>query len=101
MAPTCDLSWLAEIENDIALMMEPRSKLDRLVLAESLIDAGLTLIVEAEHFSKPGPARARGVRNGLMIAMLARFPIRLRNFAALEIGKTIQKINGSWWIVLP
>jgi integrase len=101
IAPAFDFSWLAEIENDLALIMEPRSKLDRLVLAERLIEAGLALIVEAEHFSKPGPARARGARNGLMIAMLARFPIRLKNFAALEIGKTIQKINGSWWIVLP
>ena len=32
LAPTADFSWLAEIEKDLALVMEPRSKFDRLVL---------------------------------------------------------------------
>ena len=31
LAPTADFSWLAEIEKDLALVMEPRSKFDRLV----------------------------------------------------------------------
>lgn len=41
------------------------------------------------------------VRNGLMIALLALCPIRLKNFAALEIGRTLTEAGGSWWIVLP
>src|SRR5262249_30279352 len=36
LAPTIDFSWLAEIEKDLALGMEPRSKSDRLVLARRL-----------------------------------------------------------------
>lgn len=28
-------------------------------------------------------------------------PIRLKNFAALEIGRSLVEIKGSWWIVLP
>ena len=31
LAPTVDFSWLAEIEKDLALVMDPRSKFDRLV----------------------------------------------------------------------
>src|SRR5258708_28758211 len=31
LAPRADFSWLAEIEKDLALVMEPRSKFDRLV----------------------------------------------------------------------
>jgi len=31
LAPATDFSWLAEIEKDLALVMEPRSKFDRLV----------------------------------------------------------------------
>ena len=27
-------------------------------------------------------------------------PIRLKNFAALEIGRNFVEIKGSWWIVL-
>jgi site-specific recombinase XerD len=45
-------------------------------------------------------AQARQVRNGLMVAMLAMHPIRLKNFAALEIGRSLVEIKGSWWIVL-
>ena len=36
-----------------------------------------------------------------MIALLAVCPIRLKNFAALEIGRTFREVEGSWWIVLP
>ena len=36
-----------------------------------------------------------------MIALLAVCPIRLKNFAALEIGQTFKEIHGRWWIVLP
>src|SRR5262245_53277993 len=101
LAPTADFSWLAEIERDLALVMEPRSKFDRLVLTGRLVEAGLTLVAEAERFANNDLARARGVRNGLMIALLALCPIRLKNFAALEIGRTFKDIRGRWWIALP
>jgi integrase len=72
-----------------------------MVLTEVLVEAGLTLIHEAEtspHLTEP--ARAWQVRNGLMVAMLAFCPIRRKNFAALEIGRSFVKIHGTWWIVL-
>jgi hypothetical protein len=75
LAPTADFSWLAEIEKDLALVMEPRSKFDRLVLASRLVEAGMTLVVEAERFARNDLARARGIRNGLMIALLALCPV--------------------------
>jgi integrase len=99
--PTCDMSWLADIEKDLALVMRPRSKADRWVLTEVLVEAGLTLIAEAENSRKMSKlGRARQVRNGLMVAMLAMHPIRLKNFADLEIGRNFIEIKGSWWIVL-
>ena len=51
LAPTVDFSWLAEIEKDLALVMEPRSKFDRLVFTERLVEAGLTLVAEAQEFA--------------------------------------------------
>jgi integrase len=36
-----------------------------------------------------------------MVALLALCPIRLKNFAALEIGTSFRLVNGRWWIVLP
>jgi integrase/recombinase XerD len=77
LAPRVDFAWLAEIEKDRALVMEPRSKYDRLVFSGPLVEAGLTLIAEAQQFARNDVARARGVRNGLMIALLALCPIRL------------------------
>jgi integrase len=100
--PACDLSWLADIEKDLALVMRPRSKSNRWVLTEVLVEAGLTLIAEAENSRKMSKlGQARQVRNGLMVAMLAMHPIRLKNFADLEIGRNFVEIKGSWWIVLP
>src|SRR5262249_47131379 len=101
LAPSFDFSWLAEIEKDLALEMEPRSKFDRLVLTGRLVEAGLTLVAEARDFANTDLARARGVRNGLLVALLALCPIRLKNFAALEIGQTFKDVHGRWWIALP
>ncbi len=96
-----DLSWLADIEKDLALVMRPRSKSDRWVLTEFLVEAGLALITEAENSHKMSKlGQARQVRNGLMVAMLAMHPVRLKNFAVLEIGRSLVEIKGSWWIVL-
>src|ERR1700704_4716009 len=99
--PARDLSWLADVEKDLAMVMRPRTKAHRWGLTDVLVEAGLTLIAEAESphkMSKLG--QARQVRNGLMVAMLAMHPIRLKNFADLEIGRNFVEIKGSWWIVL-
>jgi integrase len=101
LAPTVDFSWLAEIEKDLALVMQPRSKFDRLVFTERLVEAGLTLVAEAQEFATTDLARARGVRNGVMVTLLALCPIRLKNFADLEIGRTFKEVHGSWWVALP
>jgi integrase len=101
IAPSADFGWLTEIEKDIALVMVPRSKADRLVLIERLVEAGLTLIREAEMFGKTSFSRAVGVRNGLLIALLALHPIRIKNFAALTIADTFINIDGRWWLHIP
>jgi integrase len=101
MAPDRDFTWLIDIERDLALVMRPRSKFDRMVTSEVLVEAGLTLIHEAESSPKLSDfARACQVRNGLMVALLALCPIRPKNFAALEIGRSFVQIRGRYWIVL-
>jgi integrase len=101
IAPGRDFTWLSEIGKDLALVMRPRSKWDRVVLTEVLVEAGLTLIQQGEisrNLTKL--AQALEVRNGLMVSLLALCPIRRKNFAALEIGRSFVKIHGTWWIVL-
>ena len=101
IAPHLDIHWLIEIERDLCSDRRPRSKLNRIVLIEVLVEAGLTLIAEAE--SAPGLTllrRARMVRNGVMILILACCQIRLKNFAALELGRSFVKTDGVWWVIL-
>jgi integrase len=101
IAPGRDLRWLREIEDDLRFTMIPRSKYSRLVMAEVLVDAGLALMVEAAAaVHLPKLRRACQHRNGLMIALLASCPIRLKNFAALTIGRDLVENGGDWWIVL-
>lgn len=101
LSPKTDFTWLVEIEKDLELLQEPRSKLNRFVYTEQIVKAGLTLVVEAKAFKGTPVKRARGIRNGLMLALLALNPIRRKNFATLEIGATFKQIEGRWWICLP
>jgi site-specific recombinase XerD len=100
VAPDRDLDWLIEIERQLFSEKRPRSKRDRVVYTDVLEEAGLKLMAEAEYSKRPKITRARLFRNGLMIALLARCPIRLKNFAALEIGRSFVDVEGTWWIVL-
>jgi integrase len=101
IAPNWNFGWLIEIEADAALVMIPRSKADRWVLTERLVEAGLILINEAEMFGMTPLERAKGVRNGLIIALLALHPLRIKNFAALALAKTFVSINDRWWLNVP
>ena len=101
MVPDLDLDWLNELAKDLSLVAYPRSKSDRWVLPERLIEAGLALIQEAENSQTMTKlTQATQVRNGLMVAMLGFHPIRRKNFAALEIARSFVKPRGRWWIVL-
>ena len=100
LSPKDDFSWLIEIERDIRLTMTPRSKFGRVVRTARLVKAGLRLIKQARELPLPAD-QARTYRNGLMIALLAFCPIRLKNFARLEIGETSRHVDGHWWIILP
>ena len=99
--PSRDFAWLAEIEKDLALVMRPKSKHNRLVDPDLIVEAGLVLVKEATENGALTPLqRARQVRDGLMVALLALCPIRLKNFAALELQASFRRVGTRWWIVL-
>ena len=101
LAPGQVFTWLADIEKDLALVMQPRSKFNRLVDTNILVDAGMTLMAQADAAThRSALFRARQFRNGLMVALLALHPFRLKNFAGFEIGRTFRKVKDAWWIVL-
>ena len=77
LASRSDLTWLKEIERDLALVAIPQDKFPRVVMSERLVVAGLSLCLEADIqvFGSP-QRRALLARNGLMVAMLALCPVR-------------------------
>jgi integrase len=95
------LAWLKELEQDLDLAKQPRSKFGHAPLTEVLVAAGLTLMAEAEAAAHLTPLkRARQFRNGLMLALLAQCPVRLKNFSSLELGRNFLEVADRWWIVL-
>ena len=90
-----------EIENDLALMAYPRDRFDRVITTEKLLEAGLTLVKEAElAVHRRRLWRATQLRNGLMIALLALNPIRSKNFASLALDKSFVRQGDSWRLCL-
>jgi integrase/recombinase XerD len=99
--PHRDFDWLGEIANDLALEMIPASKFERLADTDVIVWAGCTLMEEAETNSRWSPLKqAHSYRNGLMIALLAFCPIRLKNLANLTLEKNFLKIGEHWLISL-
>ena len=101
LAPGIDTAWLKEVVAELKDQIRPRSKAARIVPSSRLLQLGLEL-VERATASPTGTKLqiARLHRDGLMIAMLALCPIRLKNFASLQIGKQLRKIDDHWWITL-
>jgi integrase len=101
LAPDRDWSWLREIACDCDLVAHPKPRFDRIVTSERLVDAGLDLIRSARQNPRLRTyRRATLIRNGLMVALLAHVPIRLKNFVGLTLGTSFRRIGDRWWIVL-
>jgi integrase/recombinase XerD len=70
------------------------------VPSSDLLNLGFDLMQNADQESRPGH-RAVTYRDGLLIAFLALQPLRLRNVASLELGRTLVKAGESWLITIP
>lgn len=94
LAPECDWAWLWAIARRLQrTAVSTRLKHPRLVGADKLFALGCELMAEAENSAEEGRAgappwrRAVNYRDGLMVALLAARPLRIKNFAAIEIGR--------------
>jgi integrase len=101
LAPGTDTAWLKEVVAEIKDHITPSTKAARIIPSSRLLRLGLELIERARASTTGTKLQiARLHRDGLMIAMLALCPIRLKNFASLQIGKHLRKIDDHWWIIL-
>ena len=101
MAPEPDWSWLKQLHRILEAKGRPvRNKLSRLRPIGELAALGACLMDEAESAAE-WPARRRAVlfRDGLMIALLAYRPVRLKNFAMMRLGRHLMQVTGSWQIL--
>ena len=100
LAPKSDTSFLDSAISYLNRIKRPsRNKAIRIRSVSALVALGRSLMLEArarpiEH------ATAKVYRDGLMIALLAHNPIRLANFAGLELGNSLltDKDQARIWI---
>lgn len=101
LAPDKDWKWLTQVYRNLRARAQPaRDKLSRLKPIDELVALGERVMDEAEA-ALDWSARRRAVhfRDGLMIAVLAYRPVRIKNLAAMKLGEQLKKISGNWWIL--
>jgi integrase len=91
LAPDRDWTWLSNAFKRLRRSAQPtRHKLDRLQPVDRLTGLGLDLMRRAEADAcLTDHKRALLFRDGMMIALLAHRPLRIKNFAALTIGTSL------------
>ena len=100
IAPDRDFGWLRELVLDLKAIAEPSVRRP-FVSARALMDLGLKLGATGSEMLEANPEKAaRLIRDGMIIALLTACPLRARNFAHLELGRSIKIENGHWWIIL-
>jgi integrase/recombinase XerD len=98
MDPDRDWSWIYRMYSQIRLRHRPaRPKRSRLVSAGELLDVGLGLMAAAKE-EPTACARALVHRDGLILAVLAARPLRMRNLVGLELDRTLVCRGTQWWI---
>jgi integrase/recombinase XerD len=96
-----DWQWIRRIESRVRSRHVPaRSKRDRMVGAADLLSLGVRLMQSAPAQST-GRLQAMQFRDGLIIALLAARPLRLRNLTGLALGRTVVRRGEEWWIMIP
>ncbi len=103
--PDRDWNWLRAVQRRLRHRARPvRDKQARIVPAGQLLQLGLDLIERAgavlDRSGMPGmqlqqlAAAARDHRDGLIIALLASRPLRVRNLLGIEIGRQLRQNQG-------
>jgi integrase len=98
--PSIDWTWLREIIRDLpsGRPESRRRKLRQLRDSRELYRLGLTIIGKARvrQFLRPHIKHV-WARDGLMIALLANQPLRIKNFTALQLGKHLIRLEDGRW----
>ena len=98
LVPERDWSFINRLASRIRARHKPAREKSRILMTDELAQLGYDLMHAAQgEGSIPDAVQ---YRDGLMIALLAYVPIRRKNFTALEIGSSIVRRQGQWFIQL-
>jgi integrase/recombinase XerD len=100
MAPSGDWAWILKAAGRVHQQARPIKDFHaRMRPAEEVLQLGLDLMDAAEHqrFRTPHD-RAVLFRDGLTLAALIHRPLRIMNFAAITIGRNLQRRGDKWWL---
>jgi site-specific recombinase XerD len=102
ICPGVDYRFIRQIAAQVHSQSEGpvRDKRAKLHNARELLKLGCDLIDSIERFGKEStlPDRLQ-YRDGLMIALLATRPLRRRTMRLIRLGRHLQHINGSWYLL--
>jgi integrase/recombinase XerD len=103
MAPLMDWRWLLRASGRIrGQAVSAKDKRSRLRSPEELMELGIQLMTEAALATAWSPVeQAIGYRDGLMIALLAYRPVRLKNLASIVPGQHLVQRGEEWWLQFP
>jgi site-specific recombinase XerD len=100
VAPDRNWAWLSDVKNRLWARAKPaKDKTSKIRASAELFNLGLSLMENAEKATDDDllviPQR---YRDGLVIALLAARPIRLKNFAAIEIDRHLVRVDNTYWL---
>jgi integrase/recombinase XerD len=101
MSPHRDWSWINGIVSRIRARHRPaRAKGPRLIATAELFSLGCALMAGTDRETTE-KRKAIRYRDGLMIALLAARPLRLRNLLGLVLNDTLVRFGNQWLIQIP
>jgi integrase/recombinase XerD len=102
-APERDWAFMRRAVDRLKRTVSPsRDKTARVRSTAVLVDLGMRLMQEATEMpADPNLLREIRYRDGLMTAVLALRPLRIKNFAGLVLGRTLLDIGGHHRMCFP
>jgi integrase/recombinase XerD len=99
--PGRDWRWIRRIESRVRARHVPaRRKRDRMAGSADLLALGCMLMAEAPTLTTDR-LRAMQFRDGLIVALLAARPLRLKNLTNLALERSLDRRGEGWWIMIP
>ena len=98
LAPDADWSWLSRRSTRLKRKVQPsRDKRHAIQHTLELYRLGKQIMDTADR-GKPNVSTAHRYQSGLMIALLAARPLRIRNFQAIALGTSLRWDGRRYWL---